>query len=75
MKACFLGAASRPTGTLDAALIFILRTFDRGADLVTHPETYVGQHIYTLCIFSSNGNAFKFIPLYINPFDYKQHKL
>lgn len=45
MKACFLRAARRPTGTLDAAFIFILRTIDRGVDVGAHPETSVGQRI------------------------------
>lgn len=43
MKACFLRAARRLTGTLSAAFIFILETFSRGTDVEAHPEMSMGQ--------------------------------
>ncbi len=64
MKACFLRAAGRPTGTLDAALIFILRTSDRGADSVAHTETSMGQHIYFLSVFLRWKYIQMYSPLY-----------
>lgn len=72
MKACFLKALSRLTGTIDAALILSLETFNRGADLVAHPEKTAGQSIFTW---------FAFIPMkmYSNIFphllDYKQREM
>lgn len=75
MKACFLRAASRPTGTLDAALIFIPRTFDRGADLVAHPENtraWVSVYIrFKSVLMEMHSNVFPSISV---PFENKQRK-
>lgn len=47
MKACFQRAASRPTGTFDAALIFIL-----GAnELVAHRDVHGSVHMHFMKVF------------------------
>ena len=64
MKACFLRTARRPTGTLDAAFIFILRTFDWGSSCGS-PSWNVRGSARKHTAFPSNGNTFKCIPLYV----------